>query len=98
MTLLEMKFRQKELLVELRVLTETLNHFEATERSRGNPLAIAGLPPSEWRLPADIETLYDLHWVLAQEEYIICDCIEEITHEIEGRAFATVLETDTNPS
>jgi hypothetical protein len=57
----------KELSKLLGHVERTLEVYEASERSRGNVRALAGLPPCKWNLPPDIETLYDLQWKLESE-------------------------------
>src|SRR6267154_3536409 len=57
---------KQEMRAELRSVEFALNCFEAEEKRKENPRAIAGLPPSKWGpLPAEIETLYDLQWELS---------------------------------
>ena len=58
---------------QLKAVEFALNCFEAEENRKGNPRALAGLPPSTWNLPAEIETLYDLQWELAVELYRLED-------------------------
>ena len=47
----------------------SLEMFELGERIKGNPAALAGLPPAKWALPPEIETLYDEQWEVAQAIY-----------------------------
>ena len=63
---------------QLKAVEFALACFEAEEKRKGNSKALAGLPPSKWALPADIETLYDLQWQLSQEIY----CLESEGAEV----------------
>jgi len=65
---------KEDLRRQLKAVEVVLDRFEAEEKRKGNPRAIAGLPPAEWGpLPAEIETLYDLQWELASEFYRLYD-------------------------
>ena len=58
---------------QLKSVEFALHCFETEEKRKGNPRAIASLPPCQWDLPEDIKTLYDLQWELASELYCLGD-------------------------
>ncbi len=64
---------KEEMRKELRSVEFALNCFETKEKRKGNPQAIAGLPPCQWDLPEDVKSLYDLQWELASELYCLGD-------------------------
>lgn len=64
-----LKARREQLIRRHEDVQLSLELFELGERIKGNPAALAGLPPARWELPPDIDALYDEQWELAKAIY-----------------------------